>query len=199
MIFFAFSTLLQFEDLDKNQSIIAYLHLVNKSAIFLLAIVFTACTEISYKEPQPKGISSLNSVPEKLFGKYVLDGDTVVFFDKGFRSVDKKEDILYLSDSIVLKKYKGYYFVNYRDGYEWLLRILKSQKNGDLLMLEMDNVPEDAAQRKLFIETLSKQTPVIETTVDSVTHYVIDPSPKKLHELIEKGYFKEKRPLVKIK
>jgi hypothetical protein len=66
-------------------------------------------------------------------------------------------------------------------------------------MLEMDNVPEDAAQRKLFIETLSKQTPVIETTVDSVTHYVIDPSPKKLHELIEKGYFKEKRPLVKIK
>lgn len=172
---------------------------MNKSAIFLLAIVFTACTEISYKEPQPKGITSLNSVPDKLFGKYILDGDTVVFFDKGFRSIDKKEDVLYLSDSIVLKKYRGYYFVNYRDGYEWLLRILKPQKNGDLLMLEMDNVPEDAAQRRLFIETLSKQTPVIETTVDSVTHYVIDPSPKKLYELIQEGYFKEKKPLVKIK
>src|SRR5688572_4481650 len=168
---------------------------MNKSAIFLLAIVFTACTEISYKEPQPKGISSLPSVPEKMWGKYIMDGDTVIFFDKGFRAIDKKEDVLYLSDSIVLKKYKGYYFVSYRESYEWLLRILKPQTNGDLLMFEMDNVPEDATQRKVFVEALSKETPVIETTVDSVTHYVIDPSPKKLHELIEKGYFKQKKPI----
>lgn len=171
---------------------------MNKSAFFLLTIVFTACTEISYKEPQPKGISSLTSVPEKLCGKYLLDGDTVIFFDKGFKAIDKKEDVLYLSDSIVLKKYKSYYFVSYRQGFEWLLRILKPQKNGDILMLEMDNVPEDVAQRKLFIEKLSKETPVIETTVDSVTHYVIDPAPKKLYELIEKGYFKEGKPLKKI-
>jgi hypothetical protein len=176
-----------------------YLQCVNKSAIILVAIAFAACTEISYKEPQPKGISALASVPEKLHGTYLMDGDTVVFFDKGFRAKDKKEDVLYLSDSIVLKKYKGFYFVSYREGYQWLLRILKSQKNGDLLMLEMDNVPEDAAQRKLFIETLSKATPVIETTADSVTHYVIDPSAKKLHELIQNGYFKEKKPLVRIK
>lgn len=175
-----------------------YLHFVNKSALFLLAIVFTACTEISYKEPQPKGISPLPSVPEKLQGRYLMDGDTVIFFDKGFKAIDKKEDVLLLSDSIVLKKYKSYYFVSYRQGFEWLLRILKPQKNGDLLMLAMENVPEDAVQRKLFLEKLSKETAVIETTVDSVTHYVIDPAPKKLHELIEKGYFKEGKPLKKI-
>ena len=171
---------------------------MNKITPFLLAVLFLACTEISYKEPQPKGIKSLTSVPEKLHGTYLWDGDTITFFDKGFRAKDKKEDVLYLSDSITLKKYKNYYFVSYREGYEWLLRILKPQKNGDLLMLEMELVPEEAAQRKLFIETLSKETPVIETTVDSVTHYVIDPSPKKLHELVKKGFFKEKKPLVKI-
>ena len=158
-----------------------------------------ACTEISYKEPQPKGIKALTSVPEKLHGTYLWDGDTITFFDKGFRAKDEKEDVLYLSDSIALKKYKSYYFVSYREGYEWLLRILKPQKNGDLLMLEMDHVPEDAAQRNLFIETLSKETPVIETTVDSVTHYVIDPSAKQLYQLVQKGFFKEKKPLVKIK
>ena len=175
-----------------------YLHHVNKLPLFLLAIVLMACTEISYKEPQPKGVKSLVSVPAKLHGTYIMDNDTVIFFDQGFRAIDKKEDVLYLSDSIVLRKYKSYYFVSYREGYEWLLRILKPQKNGDLLMLEMDHVPDDAAQRKLFIETLSKETPVIETTVDSVTHYVIDPSPKKLDQLIQKGFFKEKKPLVKI-
>lgn len=182
-----------------NHSIILYLHKVNKLTFFLLAIVFTACTEISYKEPQPKGIKILASVPEKLHGTYLMDGDTVTFFAQGFRAMDnKKEDVLYLSDSITLKKYKNYYFVSYREGYEWLLRILKPQKNGDLLMLEMDHVPDDVVQRKQFIETLSKETPVIETTVDSVTHFVIDPSAKKLYDLIQKGFFKEKKPLVKI-
>jgi hypothetical protein len=177
-----------------------YLHHVNKLSFFLLAIAFTTCTEISYKEPQPKGIKSLTSVPEKLHGTYLMDNDTITFFDKGFRAMDnKKEDVLYLSDSITLKKYKNYYFVSYREGYQWLLRILKPQKSGDLLMLEMDNVPGDAVQRKQFLETLSKETPVIETTVDSVTHYVIDPSPQKLNDLIQKGFFKEKKPLVKIK
>ena len=156
-----------------------------------------ACSEISYKEPQPKGIKSLTTVPEKLHGAYLWDNDTVTFFDKGFRGKEKK-DVLYLSDSITLKKYKNYYFVTYREGFQWLLRVLEPQKNGDLLMLEMETVPEDATKRKLFLENLSKETPVIETTVDSVTHYVIDPSPKKLYQLIKKGFFKEKKPMVKI-
>jgi len=78
------------------------------------------------------------------------------------------------------------------------LRVLEPQKNGDLLMLEMETVPEDASKRKLFLENLSKETPVIETTVDSVTHYVIDPTPKTLYQLIKKGFFKEKKPMVKI-
>jgi len=158
-----------------------------------------ACTEISYKEPQPKRIKSLESVPEKLHGSYLWDGDTVIFFDKGFRVKDKKEDVLYLSDSIVLKKYKNHYFVNYREGFEWRLRILKPLKNGDLMFLEMENVPEDEAERKIFIEKLSAVTPVIETSIDSSKHYIIDPSAKKLYALISKGFFKERKPLEKIK
>ncbi len=171
---------------------------MNKLMMFLLCVALIACTEISYKEPQPKGIKSLTEVPSKLHGTYLWEGDTIIFFDKGFRAKDKKEDVLYLSDSIVLKKYKNHYFVSYRDGHEWLLRVLKTQKNSDLLYLEMENVPDDDAQRKMFIEKLSKETPVIENTVDSVTHYVIDPSPKKLYELIHKGFFKEKGTLKKI-
>jgi hypothetical protein len=172
---------------------------VNKGIIFLAGLTLLACTEISYKEPQPKGIKYLESVPTKLHGTYLWEGDTVVFFDKGFRIKNKKEDVLYLSDSIALKKYKNHYFVNYREGYQWRLRVLKPLKNGDLMFLEMEDVPEDAAERKLFIEKLSIVTPVIETTVDSTKHFVIDPTAKELYTLIQKGYFTEKKPLVKIK
>lgn len=171
---------------------------MNKVTLFFVGIALIACTEISYKEPQPKGIKSLTEVPSKLHGTYLWDGDTITFFDKGFRAKDKKEDFLYLSDSIVLKKYKNHYFVSYREHYEWLIRVLKPQKNGDLLYLEMENVPENDPDKKIFIEKLSKETPVIKNTVDSVTHYIIDPSPKKLYALIQKGFFKEKATLVKI-
>ena len=171
---------------------------MNKLVLFLLGISLIACTEISYKEPQPKGIKSLEEVPSKLHGAYLWDGDTITFFDKGFRVKDEKEDILYLSDSIVLKKYKNHYFVSYREQREWLIRILHPQKNGDLLFFEMDNVPEKDDEKRIFLEKLSKETPVIKNTADSVTHYMIDPSPKKLYSLIEKGFFKEKSTLVKI-
>lgn len=179
---------------------------MRKFVFLLLGIAVIGCTEISYKEPQPKGVKQLLEVPSKLHGMYSwsVEGrdqsDTVIFFKNGFRANNKKEkDILYLSsDSLVLKKYKNYYFFNYREGGNWMLRVLEPQKNGDILYLEMENVPEDEQEKKIFIERLSKETPVIETMVDSIKHYTIDPSPKKLYSLIEKGFFKEKAKLFKI-
>ncbi len=181
-----------------NHPAFQYLHDMNKLILFLLGILLIACTEISYKEPQPKGIKSLTEVPSKLHGTYLWQGDTITFFDKGFRVKDKQADFLYLSDSIVLKKYKNHYFVSYREQHEWLIRVLKPQKNGNLLYLEMENVPENDDEKKIFIEKLSKETPVIKNTIDSVTHYMIDPSPKKLYTLVKKGFFKEKSTLKKI-
>lgn len=172
---------------------------MNKLIQFLLVISVLACTEITYNEPQPKGIKSLAKVPVNLQGTYLWKEDTITFFERGFRAKDKKEDVLFLSDSIVIKNYKNHYFISYRESGDWLLRILKPLKNGDLTYLEMENVPEEEPKRKLFLDKLSKETPVIKNTVDSVTHYLIDPSPKKLLTLIKRGYFQEKGTLVKIK
>jgi hypothetical protein len=175
---------------------------MNKFILFILGLAHIACNEITYKEPQPNGIKSLVEVPAGLHGMYRFqeeNGDTVVIFKNGFRANNKKEeDILYLSDSLVLKKYRDYYFVSLRDKAEWNLRILSLQKNGDLLLIMMENVPEGEAERKVFIENLSKETPVIENTIDSVTHYSISPSPKKLIKLIQRDFFREKKTLVKI-
>ena len=90
---------------------------MRKFMFFFLGIAAIACTEISYKEPQPKGIKSLSEIPTNLHGKYLMDKDTVYLFDKGLRGKDQgKEEVLYLSDSIVLKEYKKYYFfvLNFR-------------------------------------------------------------------------------------
>lgn len=191
-----------------------------KNILFIfIATALVSCTEISYKEPQPKGIKSLTKIPAKLHGKYLMDKDTVFLFENGLRGRDKdtgKETVLQIpSDTLVMKEYKGNYYLSYRDGDYWLLRILKVAKNGDIKLLSMDLVPGDGfekvdldtiavtvqtnslkaeeskistdAKRKEFLEKISKITPVKE--IDS--HFIIDPSPRKLNQLLKKGFFKE--------
>ena len=126
---------------------------MRKIVILLIGIVSIGCTEISYKEPQPKGVKPLNELPSKLHGKYLMDNDTVYLFDKGLRGYeDGKKEFVLLSDTIVFKEYKGNYFFSYRDGDVWLLRILRQEKNGDISFLSMDDVPDNEAQRKIFLE-----------------------------------------------
>ncbi|QOI96872.1 MAG: hypothetical protein HRU69_04910 [Flammeovirgaceae bacterium] len=175
--------------------------------ILIIAVLATSCLEITYKEPQPKGVPALAKVPRKLQGSYYLteDGirldDILVIFENGYRlePKDKNEKVeeFLLSDSLILKHYKGYYFVNSRATYSWHLRVLQRKKNGDLQLMEMENVPENEEERKQFLERLNAEVPVIKTATNGNPRYVIDPTSKKLTDLIRKGFFKEKILLVK--
>ena len=163
--------------------------------VFILGFFLSACTEISYKEPQPTGIKVMKEVPAKLQGKYLVsdpegdDVDTLSIYDNGYQIGN--DDKAGLGDSLVLKYYKGHYFVNMREDYAWYLRIVKREKNGNLLYMEMEALPGEDEKKKNFIDRLSKDTPVIESQVEDKTFYIIDPSPQKLMELIDKGYFKK--------
>lgn len=173
----------------------------------ILSVLGFSCTEISYKEPQPKGVQSLQTIPKKLRGSYqltengILLDDIVVVVENGYRlepreKTQKVEEFL-LSDSLVIKYYRGYYFVNSRATYTWHLRVVQRKKNGDLELLEMENVPENEERRKEFPDRLQAEVPVINTEINGSMQYVIDPTPRKLRELIQKGFFKRKTLLVK--
>jgi hypothetical protein len=173
-----------------------------RSFFLLIAVLIFSCKEISFREPQPKGRRILLSVPEKLRGKYLtfqdngeVSKDTVVITANGYRFgyYDQTSGSAYepdyhsgvLSDSLVLKYYRGYYFLNLYEDPEWLLRVIKQQKNGDLLYMALEQKNVD------FNDYVSKLS--TEIAIDSVKRknkilYYIDPSPSKLVELIEKGY-----------
>lgn len=161
---------------------------------YSLGLLFMiSCTEICYKEPQPKGVKPLTEIPGKLHGHYLVSDengatDTLIVFNKGYRI--GKDDVASLSDSLVLKYYKGYYFINIRDDVAWYLRIVKQEKNGDIHYMAM---PEATSEYKdgIFKDVLSRDIPVAETEVDGKTRYLIDPAPKKLLDLIRKDYFND--------
>ena len=160
----------------------------------LLSILFIlfGCKEISFREPQPKGVASLKETPKKLRGTYLLKAegdnsqDTLFVGSDGYLvASDKKKNVL--SDSLVLKKYKGYYFISMNENPEWLIRVIRLEKNGDLTYMSMD-VQESAFNS--LIRSLSKELPLDSLEVDGEKLYQIDPTPKQLIQLIEKGYFK---------
>ena len=169
------------------------MHQVSRKLTFAsLVLILFSCKEITFKEPQPRGKKTLKEIPEALVGSYLLtdekDGstDTLVVSAKGyFVTSDKKGD--QLGDSLVLKKFKGYYFVNINENPEWLLRVIQQEKNGDLVYMTMD---EEGTSFKDFLTKVSKEIKVDSIEINGEKLYQIDPSPKQLTKLIEKGYFR---------
>ena len=133
-------------------------YLFSGSVLFLFVLFLASCSEISYKEPQPKGIKNLTQVPSKLHGRYLIldDGeqsDTLVVSATGYKL--GKDDLATLSDSLVMKYYKGYYFINMRSDYSWYLRVVKPLPNGNLSYMAMPEI-SDEHQGKEFRDLLSK-------------------------------------------
>ncbi|HYG02718.1 MAG TPA: hypothetical protein VD927_09745 [Chryseosolibacter sp.] len=175
-----------------------------RNLIFICSLfVCVACKEVSFREPQPKGKKSLTSVPKSLQGKYLaqkeggeLAQDTVVIYSNGYRfgyfspeeRLNHKDDLDegVLSDSLVLRTYKNYYFVNFLNRPEWLLRVLEKQKNGDLIYMAPE---QEGVDFKDYVVKLSSEIRIDSTEVDGKRIYLIDPTPRELVGLIEKGYF----------
>jgi len=177
---------------------------MKKSSLILLLFFFLgSCKEISFREPQPRGRRALKSVPQKLWGKYLtfqengeISQDTIVITQSGYRfgyfdpraSSGLKEgyDVGVLSDSLVLKSYKHYYFLSFYENPEWLLRVIRQEKNGDLVYMAMEQEDVDF---KDYARKLSAEITIDSIKLENETLYQIDPSPPKLIELIDKGLF----------
>jgi hypothetical protein len=174
-----------------------------------LLFVFTLCTlvgckEISFREPQPKGKKSLTQIPKKLQGKYLtiadngeFSKDTVVVTSTGyqigyFNISDKaaaeknRYDRGVIGDSLLIKSFKGYYFLNFRENPEWLLRVLKQEDNGDIVYMSPE---QSGVDFKVYVRKLAKEIKIDSTEVEGKMLYQIDPSPNELVSLIEKGFF----------
>jgi hypothetical protein len=167
-----------------------------------LLIALFSCKEITFKEPQPRGKKALKEIPKTMVGTYLLtnekDGETDTLFvsSKGYIiASDKKGGDL--GDSLVVKKFQGYYFININENPEWLLRIIKQERNGDLVYMIMEE--EEGSSFKEFLIKISKEIKVDSIEINGEKLYQIDPSPKQLVRLIENGYFKKTVEMKKLK
>jgi len=171
-----------------------------KQIVAVAFLCLVACKEISFQQPQPAGIRALANIPVELRGRYLLVDpnspatDTLFVEGVGYRVGHNRNEKNLLGDSIVLKSYKGYYFLNINGNPEWFLRVIKRERNGDLLLMGLEQEQNDFGN---FVKKLSGTIGVDSIQLKDEKLYQINPTPKQLVSLIDKGFF-TKRTLKKI-
>ncbi len=170
--------------------------------LFILITFWTlllySCKEVTFHEPQPAGIAALKVIPPELQGNYQTydketgeTGDTLIIESWGYHFKDKEDkDWLgkgTLSDSLVVKFYESYYFVNFKEGDQWVLRVVRQKSPGVLEFMLIDI--QDDSKRKEILRKLSRKMPVKEIQENDYTFYQINPTPPQLISMIKEGYF----------
>lgn len=153
------------------------------SFIIILFLLLSSCDQVIFPEPQPGRVKALKSIPEELQGEWLdQNGDTLYVFPGSFsyHSEDYAiEEPEYLSDSAVLKVYKGKYFYSRRveidDGDYWLSYILDTDEEVVRMDLyAMD--PGDIVKLAKLQEITSKVRDIEE---GEINYYLF--APKKRH------------------
>jgi hypothetical protein len=165
--------------------------------IIVCTAMICSCKEISFREPQPAGVLPLKEIPAALQGRYLgidekgNDTDTLIVESWGYHFRDSKDNDWLgrgvISDSLVLKFYENYYFVNFRSGDQWVLRVVHQKSSGSIDFLSI-NVSDDA-KRKEILKKLDKKFKVKEIPRKDDTFYQINPTKEQLIQLIKEGFF----------
>jgi hypothetical protein len=162
------------------------------------ACLLASCREVSFPVTQPAGVAALQEVPPALRGAYVTKddqtgerSDTLLIESWGYHFKDARDkDWLgrgTLSDSLVVKFYKDYYFVNFRMGDQWVLRLIQQRPDGNIRFLSIDL---GADGHEEVLKQLSKRMKVREFRRGEDTYFQINPTPDQLIDLIDSGFFK---------
>ena len=159
----------------------------------IACIAFVSCTEIYFERPQPKGVKPLKEGIRELVGEYISaedddDKDTIsVTLDKIVFNDDDLDESL--GDIMVIKRYKGYYFLNFHSEEKdlWQLIVVKDVKEDLLEITNLTSIDQDNAR-----ELEEKRYSEVRTNDDD-DYIVMDPPRRRLMQMIEYPIFDENK------
>lgn len=171
--------------------------------IIIFLLLLASCDQVIFSEPQPARVKALKSIPEELQGEWLdQNGDTLYVFAGSFiyHSDDYiLEDQEYLSDSAVLKAYKGKYFysrkVEIDAGDYWLSYILDTDE--ELVRMDLYAMdPGDIVKLAKLQEITSK---VMDIEEGEINYYLFAPKRRHYKKIIADTIFTKMISFTKIK
>jgi len=167
-------------------------------SILVSLIFFCSCSNVVYYEVVPNGGKTLSSFPKELMGQYVdHDEDTLFIYSNSYKYGAIDHESLFegeLGSDVILKKSKGYYFLNFKnsDGY-WEL-IAGQLKGKELSLLTIDT--ENDEHLKIINSYLNGKDAKSLNKDDKI---LINPTDKELFNLLKDERICDKSLLTKLK
>lgn len=158
---------------------------------FSLIVFISSCVEVKFEQPQPAGIKAEKIFPVDLQGTYIDENnDTLIINDVTYRFGNGKTIFGgggELSENLILKKYKKYYFLSEKNDSLWNIIVVKLKNKNDLKVFIIDG------ENKEKIEELKKITNVKERykSEGEIDYYIINPDKKELKKMLRKKIFTE--------
>ena len=169
--------------------------------ILLNTLLLISCKEppITFEEAQPENIKNINKIPSKLRGTYLAASDSTKLIISSHLMMteyvrkDTVPNQIYLdtvfafSNGDILRKYKGYFFLNQPYKNNWEVKKLKI--NDDIIAIGYIASQDDIA----------KMEKITETKRDTSYTYIVKPTKKQLKHFIKENGFSEEELYIKIK
>ena len=150
----------------------------------LLPFFLVACIDLGYHELQPLGAETLDEFPEELKGVYANREDTLTIND--YYLISKSDStFLALSDSLVLRKDQGWYFLNITENNMGYWTVICARRKGNKLQLMIPEIDEDDK------EALEKYWPVEEhyNSLENLEAFIIAPKREDWKKLLKSKFY----------
>ena len=163
--------------------------------VLLISLLFVSCDDILFEKPQPPWIGKSEATfPDKLRGIYASTKKDTIRIDANSIAPlhPKKDDVIFtLSDSILLRADKDYYYLNIRTEQYWDVTLGKL-KGDSLFSYTLSSKDEEVRK------TIGKITPLKDIKGDS-GNYVINPSSEEFRKILDKNIFKQADVYVRVR
>lgn len=154
-----------------------------------------------FQTPQPTGGRSLRKFPKAIRGTYISpeDNDTIKITKRKvvIDEVKNKEEVASISDSLVVKKYRNYYFLNLRNDKTetWELVVMQKIGSGELKLMTIEGGDKKAIQKVRKITTVKE----VRNEDGKLDAYLLSPTNAELIKMLEEdGVFEGLGTLKKV-
>ncbi len=157
------------------------------SKFLAILILLSSCVEVEFKHPMPTKGTTLKKVPE----------DIITFF----KSLDEnptensKLSISEFSDDfdmnkplpadVVLKKWKGDYYLNQKEDSLWQIILIKQGKNKTFTIFHIDGSNQATIDK---LKSITKVEEIFEKEGE-LDRVILDPSLKEFKKMLKSGCF----------
>jgi hypothetical protein len=153
-------------------------------------LLLSACDQVIFPEPQPRKEKPLTEIPDELQGTFLdEDNDTLFVFKQRFSYYSDLANMenIFISDSAVLKMYKGRYYYSTRISLKgeqyWLSYMLLPTAQGfDLYTMD----PDDIVKLAKLQDITSKVRDIEDGDAE---YYLFNPKRKHYKKIISDSVF----------